>query len=258
MRSTAIPALCALTLCGACAGERGESAAAPVAVPVSELPARHREVLAAYGAGGELWERTREEVRGDPVLGPFVIENLVLEMVRAHDALGSSDGARARAALDRSRAELARLAPQSVPTLVELWRLGSDGFAARGAAASAYFANPDFTVARATWPSKSLEDAVSVAARQWLTPDTARFAEARSKGPPAGRATAANGDATSGESDPTISAGNPTSSAAPVSKISGGPISTPTGGATFCRSITSGAVTTVRIRPCRLGPIDHR
>jgi predicted Zn-dependent peptidase len=69
----------------------------------------------------------------------------------------------------------------SVPTLVELWRLGSDGLAARGAAASAYFANPDFTVARATWPSKSLEDAVSHAARQWSTPDTTRFAEARSK-----------------------------------------------------------------------------
>jgi HEAT repeat protein len=127
MRFLASAALCASTLLGACAGEPSEAPARPpAAVPLSELPARHREVLAAYRAGGETWERTREEVRGDALLGPFVIENLVLEMVRAHDALTGPDAARARVALDRAQAELARLAPESVPALVELVVVGDD------------------------------------------------------------------------------------------------------------------------------------
>jgi zinc protease len=66
-------------------------------------------------------------------------------------------------------------------TLVELWRLETDALAARGVAPTAFYANPDFTVARTTWPSKRLDEAVSFAATHWLEPETARFAEARAK-----------------------------------------------------------------------------
>jgi zinc protease len=70
----------------------------------------------------------------------------------------------------------------AVATLVELWRLATaDEQAARGAAATACLANPDFAIARATWPSQRLAEAVSFAAAHWLKPDAARLGEARTK-----------------------------------------------------------------------------
>ena len=70
----------------------------------------------------------------------------------------------------------------AVASLVELWRLGTaDALAARGVAPTAFFANPDFALARATWPSARLAEAVAFAAAHWLKPETVRFAEARTK-----------------------------------------------------------------------------
>ena len=122
----ALACLCAGTSCaGSSAGSsRGGDDASVVAVEA--LPERERAVLEAYGAGGAAWEQMRAEVRADPALARFTIENLVIEMVRAHDALVGAEPARARAALDRSRAELVRLAPQSVPALTELFALGDE------------------------------------------------------------------------------------------------------------------------------------
>jgi len=122
-------AVLALAALGACAGPRGGSAdgqRGAAQVQVADLPARYREVLSDYGAGGATWDARRPEVRADPELARFVIENLAIEMVRAHDALVGADPVRARAALDRAQAELVRLAPESVPTLVELFALGDD------------------------------------------------------------------------------------------------------------------------------------
>jgi hypothetical protein len=101
---------------------------APV-VTIEELPAEHRAVLEAYGEGGEVWEAKRAEVRADPELLRFTVDNLVIEMVRAHDALISNVRGRARRAHDRARAELVRLAPASTPVLVELFEVG-DGIVA--------------------------------------------------------------------------------------------------------------------------------
>jgi len=70
----------------------------------------------------------------------------------------------------------------AVPVLVELWRVNTEeALAAKGAASAAFYANPDFTVARATWPKAQLAEAVSFAAAHWLQPDLVRFDEARER-----------------------------------------------------------------------------
>ena len=125
-----VPAgLIAAALAG-CVNERPERSPGADLVQVDELPEVYRRVLEAYGQGGEVWELMRAEVRADPELLTFTVENLVIEMVRAHDALTGTEPARARRALDRSRAELVRLAPGSTPTLVQLLAVG-DGVVAR-------------------------------------------------------------------------------------------------------------------------------
>jgi hypothetical protein len=99
-------------------------------VAVDELPERQRAVLEAYGTGGETWDRMRETVLADPELLRFTVDNLTIEMVRAHDGLTALDPARARRAHDRARAELIRLAPASTRVLVELFVV-SDAVVAR-------------------------------------------------------------------------------------------------------------------------------
>ena len=117
----------ALSVATACrAGGSGADGGEAALVALERLPERHREVLAAYGAGGESWEAMRAEVRADPQLVTFTAENLALELLRAHDALIGPERARARRAHDRARAELVRLAPESVPVLVELLAVGDD------------------------------------------------------------------------------------------------------------------------------------
>lgn len=70
----------------------------------------------------------------------------------------------------------------AMPVLVELWRVNTEeALAAKGAAPTAFYANPDFAVARATWPTTKLAEAVSFMAAHWFKPDLVRFDEARAK-----------------------------------------------------------------------------
>lgn len=136
----------AFTLLFGLAGCRGGGAgqgAEPGLVSVERLPDRHRAVLAAYGEGGEAWEAMRAEVRGDAALVEFTVQNLALELVRAHDALVGSEAGRARRAHDRARAELVRLAPESLPVLVELLAVGDDVVAAQVGEVLALVDEPD-------------------------------------------------------------------------------------------------------------------
>ncbi|HKJ24191.1 MAG TPA: HEAT repeat domain-containing protein [Myxococcota bacterium] len=112
-----LPLALALTVLGACAGARP----AGEVVAVGDLPAAHREVLEAYGRGGQAWEAKRAEVLADPELARFLVDNLVVELVRAHEATGGHDAARALAARSRARAELVRLEEVATPVLVELY-----------------------------------------------------------------------------------------------------------------------------------------
>lgn len=122
----------ALTACAgspskAGAGERERnSAASGRVVEVGKLPNTHQEVLRAYGAGGSEWEQARERALDDPALTQFLVENLFLELVRAHRALGGADGERAQRARDRARTELARLGPPAAPTLAAALEVADD------------------------------------------------------------------------------------------------------------------------------------
>lgn len=98
-------------------------------VAVAELPASHLAALEAYGQGGAEWEAMRPQVEADPALARFMVDNLLIEMVRAHEVIAGSDGQRAQAALSRARAELVRMQEASTPVLVELFEV-SDGIVA--------------------------------------------------------------------------------------------------------------------------------
>ncbi len=86
-------------------------------VGVKSLPASHAEVLTLYAKGGHDWEVARADVFADPALGRFLVENLAVEMVKAHRALGGADTERARRAFDRAQLELVRAGECAVATL---------------------------------------------------------------------------------------------------------------------------------------------
>jgi hypothetical protein len=95
-------------------------------VPVKELPQAQRDVLAAYARGGDEWERERADVLDDPALTRFLIDNLIVEMVRSHNGMTGAEPARSRRAFDRSVNELVRIGEPSIPPLVSLLEV-SDG-----------------------------------------------------------------------------------------------------------------------------------
>jgi HEAT repeat protein len=90
-------------------------------VPLARLPEPKADLLAAYGRGGEEWERAREPALADPELAQFLVDNWIVELVRAHRAIAAgSDVERARRALERARGELARVPERSAASVVAL------------------------------------------------------------------------------------------------------------------------------------------
>ncbi len=98
----------------------------PAGVPVSQLPESHRALIEAYGAGGETWEEARKQALLDPELERFLVENLVLEMLRAFAATTGPEPARAMHACERAQAELVRLGEASVPVLTALREISDE------------------------------------------------------------------------------------------------------------------------------------
>lgn len=119
---------------GACAGTQ-PAAQAPVEglTPVDQLPQPQRDLLAAYGEGGEAWSRARAAALADPALARFLVDNLVLEMLRAWDAYTRLQSDESIRACRRAQDELARMPEHSVPVVVEMLRI-NDGVAALMAA----------------------------------------------------------------------------------------------------------------------------
>ena len=121
-RSVWVP-VAALACAASCGAPRESSASAQRdggtgrVVEVRELPDTHRELLRAYGAGGETWEQARETALADPALTQFLVENLFLELARAHRALGGAAHARAQEARLRAHAELTRIGAAAAPTI---------------------------------------------------------------------------------------------------------------------------------------------
>jgi hypothetical protein len=92
-------------------------------VPASELPASHRALLEAYGKGGEEWTTARDAALADPALAAFLVDNLVIEMVRAYTALAGSPSPRANPAFERAQSELVHLHEFSAPVLAGMLEL---------------------------------------------------------------------------------------------------------------------------------------
>lgn len=98
-------------------------------VEVERLPEERRALLVAYGAGGDAWESARTAALADPDATRFLVENLMLEMMRSYDAFAARTDPRAHAAFVRAEEELARLGAAAAPELVELGAVG-DGIVA--------------------------------------------------------------------------------------------------------------------------------
>ena len=95
-------------------------------VPIAELPELQRSVLVDYGRGGEVWDARRAEVRANPELTRFLVDNLVVELMRGfHLGSVATTGGR-QAAFERAQAELVRFGDESAPVLAEL--LGAPDF----------------------------------------------------------------------------------------------------------------------------------
>lgn len=89
-------------------------------VRANELAPAKAELLKAYARGGPEWTSARERALADPALAKFLIDNLVLELVRAHRALGGADQSRALRAYRRALEELVAMPELSTPVLVTL------------------------------------------------------------------------------------------------------------------------------------------
>ena len=57
-----------------------------------ELSTEERALMAAYDEGGEAWSEARAVALADPLLERFLVDQLVLRMVRAYDGLASPGG----------------------------------------------------------------------------------------------------------------------------------------------------------------------
>ncbi|MBM3992335.1 MAG: HEAT repeat domain-containing protein [Planctomycetes bacterium] len=116
----------ALSLASACAapGETSKRAAkereAARGVHASELAPEKSALLKAYARGGPEWSHARERALADPALAKFLVDNLVLELVRAQRALGSADQSRALRAYTRALEELVAMPELATPVLVTL------------------------------------------------------------------------------------------------------------------------------------------
>ncbi|MCE9593913.1 MAG: HEAT repeat domain-containing protein [Planctomycetes bacterium] len=111
--------LLALTLC-ACGGPRSSAAKSESLTEVQHLPAERKALLVAYGRGGDEWEAARAQALADPAATRFLVDNLMLEMMRSYDAFAARTDERARSAFLRAESELARLGPTAARSLVEL------------------------------------------------------------------------------------------------------------------------------------------
>lgn len=126
--SRGLAAACsAVLLLGCRSNDAGSSRAA--LVKAEALPEDLRAVWDAYRRGGAAWEVERERVRADPELARFLVDNCVVEMVRAYDRSALATAGHAPGRFERAQAELVLHADCATLVLVELLEKG-DGIVA--------------------------------------------------------------------------------------------------------------------------------
>ncbi|MBK7876350.1 MAG: HEAT repeat domain-containing protein [Planctomycetes bacterium] len=113
-------ALAALAL-GACTSSRSSDGGARAGVVrTEELPARERAVWEAWQKGGGRWELVREDVRRDPELTQFLVDNLVRTLVKSYDLSHLASVGQAHGPFERAADELVQFGTAATPVLVEL------------------------------------------------------------------------------------------------------------------------------------------
>jgi hypothetical protein len=127
-RAVAMALAGVLAACGAaCASGSAQRNHEPAGIVKPEdLPAREREVLEAWRAGGARWDAERPRVVADPVLSRFLVDNLVVQMVRSYDRSAIGSAFRPASPFVQAQDELVRLADLSTPLLAEMLLLRDD------------------------------------------------------------------------------------------------------------------------------------
>lgn len=116
-----------LAACGSTGAGGGQETRGGVSI--GELSAAERGALEAWRAGEEAWLARRAAIVADPDLAAFLVDNLVVVMVRSYDAGHLPREGPPERPFERARAELVRLAEHSAPVLAELLVVG-DGVVA--------------------------------------------------------------------------------------------------------------------------------
>lgn len=126
-RAQRLAAALLVFLVGACASSGAvEPAERAEMVPANELPDEHRELLVAYAKGGERWRSARVALESDPELARFLVDNLVVDMVRGYLSLAKPGSRSGAAAYQRAQDELVRWPEVSSPVLAELLVVADD------------------------------------------------------------------------------------------------------------------------------------
>ena len=98
-------------------------------VSKSELPPEKRAVLEQYESDGAAWDERRAQVKRDPELCRFLIDNLVVVLVHSYERVGPAQVGQKKTAFDRAQSELVLLQPASTPVLAQMLAL-KDGIVA--------------------------------------------------------------------------------------------------------------------------------
>lgn len=114
--------------CSAAPNERPET------VAFEELDDRRRELVLAYGEGGERWEAAFEDALGDERLERFLVINLTQNLVRHFESGELLRAGAPDSPYERARSALARLGPRSAAFLARMVAEGPDDIVAEAGA----------------------------------------------------------------------------------------------------------------------------
>jgi HEAT repeat protein len=122
-----VPRLCLLLILAGCAADSGaKHGGSARMVQPSELSEEKRAVLEAWRAGDGAWEKAQDRAEKDPELARFLVDNLVVQMVRSFDRSAIGSAFQPDSPFARAQAELIRIPASSVPVLAELLLVGDD------------------------------------------------------------------------------------------------------------------------------------
>jgi hypothetical protein len=92
----------------------------PRLVPQAEISERKAEVWKQFEQDGPAWEAERSAVMRDPELSRFLIDNLIMLMVRSYERAGLAQVGQGVGPFERSQAELVACQKESTPVLVQM------------------------------------------------------------------------------------------------------------------------------------------